>query len=614
MLAPFYSLPSHISSVVNRQAVRFVHTAQRAAKTTPQISENPDFTGLIIARFPYRRPSVETSPHTCSSIGVISPPADGKTRVIGPPTPVKFPKCTPQSPEKVSRTQANLPLVEVIQKIHRPTDIKQSVFEAAGIHVISDASPQNLVPDASYLPQVEEWNKIPVDDLSEANEATRKPLANGHLSPGAQTYRERQKELLIDNTAAFRSIRRIPAPTGETPTRLGNAYEFYKNLELFSSYWPDTSLPPNAQACATNTEDAEQSTVPSRMQTHVAVGNGAQLPQDYRQNLIMAFVKLVAYDFGCSVSPSRTEPRLQLTPSPRVPPHATPPPSTFNSSAMFIYRTPVERSAARAGIVEGPVAAVSARATHTFANPADETLDLAREVVAILLTAQQRAREGKTEKRFGEGKWWATTPRWGGGPGGPIGREGDKAEEAALALAAAGLPEKLPSKPVDEVASVKMANEVKRQINGIADREPALAKRSKKGKEGIMMAMYESYRKMNPPSATWDRRARYEAIGKVPGSGYDDVFLVSALNHHVCIVRARVPDGLMDVLAGGETEEWHRVEVWRSRWFDLYLGVDRVEAMGILWGVIGWLMRKVEWPGEGKDGGEVAQGEKMDLS
>ncbi|KAH7369883.1 hypothetical protein BKA65DRAFT_487211 [Rhexocercosporidium sp. MPI-PUGE-AT-0058] len=577
------------------------------------------------------------------NIGVLPPPSTDTTpRVIPAPTPVRFPQCSPQSDEKVSRTRGGISLVNLLQTIHRPTDLRLSHLEAVGVHVISDVSPRDLLPDASYLPPLEKWNAIAQEDLLEANEATRQPLSNGHLSPGVQTYRERQKELLTDNTAAFRTIRRIPAPTGETAARLGNAYEFFKNLEFFSGYWPDTSLPPkpdpsDAESKSTTdstAEGEEKAVVPTHMQTHVPNGNGAQLPPDYRQNLLTAFVKLVAYDFGCNVSFPRTEPRLHLTPSPSPPPKPTPPPSYFNSSVSFVYRTPVERSAARAGIVEGPVATLSARASTVFSNPSDELLDLTREVVGILLTAQHRSREGKTEKRFGDGKWWTTTPRWGGGPGGAIGREGDRPEEVAVALAA-GITEKLPpsSKPtatatsssssstreVEEAPGVKMANEVKRQIGGLNG--PSPPKRSKKGsKESAMLAIYENYRKMSPPSATWDRKARYSAIGKVPGAGYDDVFLMSALNHHVCVVRARVSRALLSVLEGGAEEEWERLVVWRSRWWDLYLKEERVEAMGCVWGVMAWLMRKVEVEveGEGEEGAGAEEGdglvEKMDLS
>jgi hypothetical protein len=490
--------------------------------------------------------------------------------------------------------------------------------------VIRDASPQDLIPDASFLPPSAEWNAIPQEKLSEFNNQTRKPLSNGNLSPGVQTYRDRQKELQIDNKSAFRTIRRIPVPAGETAARLGNSYEFYKNLEFFSGYWPDTSLPTEPEA--SSSPEQEKEAVPHHLQTHVRTGTGAQMPPDYRQNLLSAFIKLVAYDFGCNVSFPRCEPRLHLTPAPNS--STTRPPSYFNSSAMFIYRTPIDRASARAGVVEGPVAALSSRASVVFATEAEEYLDLAREVVASLLTAQQRAREVKREQRFGEGKWWTSTPRWGGGPGGPIGKEVDRLEEAAAAAAAAAakattrppditstpsssssstsVPTSSPgagAKPPIEPAATesRVVTESKRQIHSITGPSPASSsistKRTRKGsKDTSNLPMYENYRKMYPPGPTWDRKARYKAIGKVPGAGYDDVFLVSALNHHVSIVRTRVPMGLLEHLDGLGEREWGRVEMWRSRWFDFFLKEDRLEAMDLVWGMMGWLMRKIEAP------------------
>ncbi|KAH6677511.1 hypothetical protein B0J14DRAFT_689869 [Halenospora varia] len=556
-----------------------------------------------------------------SQLRTVQTSTEGPPRKIPPQTPVRFPQCAPQAiVTPKSSAQQEQSLVALLQNIHRPADVKLSCFEALGLHVTSSAAPEDIIPDSSYLPPIEEWNSIATDNLLEANDATKKPLGNGNLSPGAQTYRERKNELLIDNTAAFRTIRRIPPPTGESAVRLGNAYEFFKNLEFFSGYWDDTSLPPPSDSSAeeSSKEKEDVSAVPFHQQTHTRTGTGSQLPPEYRQNLLTAFIKLVAYDFGCNVSLPRCEPRLHLTPPPSTPS----PPSYFNSSAFFIYRTPTERSAARAGIVEGPVAVVSCRGNTVFATEAESQLDLAREVVAVLLTAQQRAREGKTENKFGEGKWWATKQRWGGGPGGPIGREADKVDElAATPASGAGVDEKV-NLPVRDENERGVAAETRRifGING-----PSPNKRTKRGKTADgNMAIYENYRKLLPPSSTWDRRARYSPIGKLSAeAGFDDVFMVSALNHHVSIVRVRVPEKLLSVLSGGEVEEgWEKLPMWRSKWYDLFIGNERVEAMELVWGMISYLMRSIDVPAENhssekKDAttndGNV-QGEKMDLN
>ncbi|KFY49075.1 hypothetical protein V495_00766, partial [Pseudogymnoascus sp. VKM F-4514 (FW-929)] len=62
----------------------------------------------------------------------------------------------------------------------------------------------------------------------------------------------------------------------------------------------------------------------------------------------------------------------------------------------------------------------------SFDKPLDELLDLARETAALLVAAQQRNREYRSESKpdpEDPSKWWCFKPRWGGGPGGPIGKE-----------------------------------------------------------------------------------------------------------------------------------------------------------------------------------------------
>jgi len=288
------------------------------------------------------------------------PPTSDPTREVPPATPVRFPTCAPQTERSCSsRGDGEQSLVALLQTIQRPADIQMSHFEALGVHVISNASHQEILPDASYLPPFEEWKAIGQEDVLGATAASKNPLNNGLFSPGVSTYQERSKELSIENTAAFRTIRRIPPPAGETSVRLGNAYEFFKNLEFFSGFWDDTSLPPSTnESVNENSNSNKGQEVPTHLQTYNRIGTGSQLPHEYRQHLLNAFIKLVAYDFGCNVNFARCEPRLILKPS-----NASKPPSYFNSSASFIYRTPTDRSAARSGIVEGPLASVSCRTT-----------------------------------------------------------------------------------------------------------------------------------------------------------------------------------------------------------------------------------------------------------
>lgn len=446
--------------------------------------------------------------------------------------------------------------------------------------MILDASPDHIIPECEYLPQVS-WASITSEDLEEASKSTNRPLNNGRESPGAKTYAERVKELSIPNPVAFRTIRRLPPPAGESNARLGNAYEFFKNLELLSGFWVDTSLPPAEVSPAGDTDvemDNEAPSIPVHQQIHVRTGTGSQTPPEYRNAILAAFVKLVAYDFGCNVSLPRLEPRLHLTPPVSASPaRATSPGVSFPAHISFVYRTPTDRSSARSGIVEGPVAALSPRAQTGFASQTEEILDLCREVIAVLITAQHRAREGASEKKPNPDAWWCHKPRWGGGTGGPIGKE--------------EVPMPMPGNGIDNTF----------EISDPTTRSEPLKSPSARKKPRKTLSIYDNYRMVRPPSSTWDRKAKYLSIGKRPNADYDDVFLLSSLNHHVSIVRVQVPIALIAELDGGDVGPRQKLQMWRTKWYDLFLVEDRVEAMRCIWGMMAWMMRKLDVENENEN-------------
>ncbi|TID04228.1 hypothetical protein CH35J_002274 [Colletotrichum higginsianum] len=499
------------------------------------------------------------------------------------PTPVTLPQSRPQLHAPSAPAGQAKPLTSVLQNVYRPGDVTSTIFEALGIHLIPDAPPADLIPDTAYLPDFEGWDKLSPDEAREKNAETRKVLNNGGQSPGCQTYLDRKRELSHCNEDAFRTVRRIPAPKGQQQARLGNSYEFFRCLEAFTTYWDDSSKPikpieetkEDKPVVDADKSERDNPQTPNHYRV-TRTSAGSAMPGEYRQSLLTAFLKLVAYDFGCNVSAPRTEPRLHITASPAparsqpsTPQAGLPVPRTsyFASGCTFIFRTPRTRDAARQGVVEGPLAAVSARASTSFENENDQAIDLARELVAALVTAQHRAREGKTEKRFGEGAWWTTKPRWGGGSGGPIGREVER----------------------DAVQGDK--------DNTDAETGQPASKRPRKN-----MSIYDNYRMVRPPSASWDRKTRYEAIGKVKGAGYDDVYVISSLFHHVSVLRVRVPERLLEVLEGAGEDDVHRswgqVEVRRSPWYDFFVLEQRLEAMKLVWSLMTWLMRKEETPAE----------------
>ncbi|KAH7157190.1 hypothetical protein EDB81DRAFT_415635 [Dactylonectria macrodidyma] len=491
---------------------------------------------------------------------------------IPPPTPITLPRFQPFSHEDDS-LEPSAALSSLLQNTGRSMAVLGTPgFSAIGLNLNLDAKPEDLIPDASSIPDFKLWDKLTLDEAREQNQSTRLPLRNGNLTPGCQVYLDRKKELAYSNEDAFRTVRRLQTPKGKQQARLGNAYEFFRCLEAFTSFWDDPTqpppLPPSPEASpetASSGEPESENAKEDDPNVVVRSGPGSAMPAEYRNSLVTAFIKLVAYDFGCSVAPARLEPRLHLSNSEESRQSRK---TYCPSGCLFVFQSPMTREAARAGAVYGPVAAVSARGTTDFTAPDLETaqsLDLAREIVAALITAQHRAREGKTEKRFGDGQWWTTEKRWGGGIGGPIGREADR----------------------DSLQGDK--DEKPRDTDGVS---MPVSKKPRKN-----MSIYDNYRMVRPPASTWDRKATYEAIGKVQGADYDDIFLVSSLFHHASILRVRVPNRLLEVMGGAADSDltkrsWGKVEAWRSPWYDLFHADQRLEAMKLVWVMMAHQMRK----------------------
>ncbi|KAG6040206.1 hypothetical protein E4U41_001271 [Claviceps citrina] len=443
---------------------------------------------------------------------------------------------------------------------------------ALGVNLTLDVEIQHLLPTATLIPDFACWDTYSSEQARqhEWDNQSKSLLRNGASSPTCRVYLERRKELANTNEDAFRTVRRITPPKGKQQARLGNAYEFFRCLELLTGFWDDPSQrqepPPSPEPTASEVaREASPDSAPRQPSLGVRSCSGASMPAKYRQQLLNAFIKLVAYDFGCNVSMARVEPRLHL----QSPPGKHQRKSYIASNCHFVFQSPTTRETARAGVVCGPVAAVSARPPVNFSTPDAETAqaqDLAQEMTAALITAQHRNREGKEEVRFGHDKWWTTKHRWGGGEGGPIGREIKRGS-----------------------ATAEDGNTLAGQIDSVGD-GPA----NKKARQTL--PIYDNYRMVRPPPCSWDRKARYQAIGKAPGADYDDIFIFSSLFHHMSILRVRVPTRLLDVLDGSPEPDatkrsWGKVEAWRSPWYDFFDVDQRIAAMQYIWAVMAYQMR-----------------------
>ncbi|KAI3396020.1 hypothetical protein diail_516 [Diaporthe ilicicola] len=586
-----------------------------------------------------------TLSHIMTSVPQVPPPPEGPPREVPAPTPVDLPRCRPSVSEGRSDApsdSAGTPsphLTSVLQSLVRPPDqVDLAHLEALGVDVTEDVPLSQLVPDTSCLPDFARWDTLSREAAHVSDSESRPKLENGRLASGPSKYVELRQSLATDNDRAFRAVRRIAPKPGEQYVRLGYCHEFFRHLEALTGFWDDTSKPKPPDHTG-----EEPSAGSDENYGWYRTSAGSAMPAQYRTQLLTSFLKLIIYDFSCNVM-SRQEPRLYIrSPSPQSQPGSPTPPrrhTYFSSGCNFVFRMPSDRESAKRGIVEGPIAAVSPRHTTVFpphGRERESVIDLSREVIAALITAQHRAREGRKEERVGKDAWWTTRPRWGGGPGGPIGKEaealeardatsllvGDKDErplDAGHSTAAEGEPggvvggagasavaagpivsprqHMLPSSPSSSSSS--------RRGPGPQQQQPPHPKRPKRG-----LAVYDAFRMVRPPALHWDPKTRYTPVGRRRGVNYDDVFVISSLFHHMSVLRVRVPDRLLEVLDGAPDQrgrDWGKVEVWRTRWFDFFLPDDRVEAMKAVWAVAAWAMRAMgEEVGEGGDEMGVGQ-------
>ncbi|KNG44314.1 hypothetical protein DDE82_000237 [Stemphylium lycopersici] len=256
------------------------------------------------------------------------------------------------------------------------------------------------------------------------------------------------------------------------------------------------------------------------------IGNGAEMPDQYRIECVRSFLEPIVWAFGVTLSPHRRPPVLTIE-------HVRFP----VRMSSVAWRGPQDRTKARQGFMEGPVLGMQCRADVNFGATGklntQSTLDAVRELGGLLLLAQERAREGKSERRGGEGKWWTTKDRWGGGPGGEVGEATGATE--VLAKDAAFKPEEKP---------------VERNRDGSkARRRPTPA---------------EVWKTLRPGNPLWDPKVSYEAIGKDKNVEWDNT---------------------------PSDPDWCSPKLQRTRWFDLFSIEDRTEAMRGIWGIMSYLMR-----------------------
>ncbi|KAL1982352.1 hypothetical protein VTN96DRAFT_1383 [Rasamsonia emersonii] len=520
------------------------------------------------------------------------------------PTPLDFPQYDPPGIASEANPATFDTLYRQLMAIRKPQDISVDHIKTLNLQVVRDVPASNIVPEELLrgLPPLP-WEEPQAPESGQ--EASSHLMGNGNPYPPRDKYDVAKTELLFDNDDAFRELARMAPRPGRQRVRLTQSRKFWAGLERMAQYWdtsldnyyekpvqPQKSTNGETKTDATQTDetlaadkagddkmdvDSPQAEKPQveTVYTGRRIGAGHEMPEDAREDTLRGLLEMAAWPFGCQAAVPSLPPRLAvrnlLFPV---------------RQSLVAGRAPQDRQTARKGILEGPVLVVQCRPETSFREPNEapgqgqrEMCDLIREVGAMLLTAQERAREGSVEVKPGEGKWWTTTPRWGGAPndGVPI-----------------DTPENTDSKPEEEEATGH-ANKRSRYA------DPRMSSRRQGPSNSRKASAAEKWKTLQAGPSLWDKKMRYMQIGKPKNSPFDDIYMISSINHHVSIVHLRVHRRYLDYITHGKSDfheesgssdqPWYALSLRRTRWYDLMKAEERLEAFEGVWRVFHYLMR-----------------------
>jgi hypothetical protein len=437
-----------------------------------------------------------------------------------PPANLEALFCKVRHPSRASITDLNL---------SGPTECALEDLvpnRANGTSYASSASPEDAPTLASY-----------------ADAAKADPIAELKR----KDFKDRCDELALDNDTGYRIITKtFKAET--KPRRLGGMRKFWESLESMSHYW-DSSLDqyysverdeeqvqsnkrprldqdstelelgktdiPEQNQSPLGTPSADTATLsnmpngnpdPERANNMRYKGRrkyaGSTMPEDLLINTVRGFMEGVVWPFQATVSAPRPLPRVKFG-RVNVPVRQT----------AAVYMVPEERIKARQGWRRGPLMGllVQARMEPKQIQHSEPTLssEFLREIGTLLHLAQERQHEGKPRVKQGEGKWWTTKPRWGGGPGGET---------------------------PDEVDNTDIVQAIEARMGSTEAGSENMLLAGKRPKSRPFLIWKQVKCGANP----WDPKTDYEAIGRDRSSPFDEVSASQLIN--VLVLTCSRPD------------------------------------------------------------------------
>ena len=401
--------------------------------------------------------------------------------------------------------------------------------------------------------------------------------------------------------------------------------------------------PHNTSGTPTTVQPIEMPTRSKMKQVYKGnrLGNGEQMSPGTRVAAIRNLIKMAVHKFNCrdyDVSP-RERFRIRNINLPAV---------TYN---FCVARLPADTKLLRARMVEGPLMAAYCRNDVRFKSregllgPTSdfmgEKFDFFREIGGMLMLAKQRKRQGQIlSQEPREDQWWAIKNRWGGGEtkwgqlSSEVFEEDDPSwspEERRLqqekrvkedeerrsqeAVAAADfkhlMPDDLISGPLTPSSERPKKKKKSGDDSGPKDRAEYKDGRRLMYVPPLRRKWYQEWLKIRPNGPCWDEKMICRAIGKPrdgegTSAGWDEVYMISAVNHHACILKMSVHNDYLEWLETGdggkakvadapeqcsEPRQSHVLYVSRSPWYDLFEIEERRELLIGLWRILSWMNR-----------------------
>lgn len=537
--------------------------------------------------------------------------------------------------------------------MRRPWDVKDSQLAQFNIQLDQDVSMADMIPDERFKSRPLLYDadltamlqELEVENEDAYREVIRLPPRPGRQKPrlaysrGFFTSLEDMCRYWDDSKDDYYEVQSNDqeSPNSEISTTPSTAKETeHRNAENAELKAPSGEMDTatdgnNSDRVLPNADTIEMPHRPKMKQVYrgLRIGNGQQMSHGTRVAAVRNLLRMATHKFSCRDYDIHHREKFRIR--------------NINLPSTFLHfcvaKMPSDLKLARARMVEGPLMGVHSRMEVRF-RPRDgstdsvndfvgEKYDLFREVSGLLMLAKQRAREGQTQsKEPNQDHWWAIRHRWGGGPtrwgqlACEVFEDDDPSwspEERRLQLDKR-TKEDQDRQRTDVLATATDLNNLKPE-DLISMKTASTSERPKKKKKGsddskdraeymdgrrlmftapIRRKWYQEWTKVRPNSSTWDEKFIYKRIGMPdPEQGWDDVYMLSAANHHVCLVKLRVHENYLQWLETGKTKHQasrserqdHILYMTRSRWFDLLDIKQRKELLTGIWCVLSWLNR-----------------------